>query len=648
MFKKKQKAEFIRAVRTGLEVIRRTTPVTAVEWADKHYYLSAGSSYKAGKWKTVPNQVAILNAMGNEEIDEVNWLKSARVGYTKLLCCVIGFFIEHKNRNVCAWQPDDGLRDRFSKRHIAPMLKDVDALRKIFPHAGKKHPDNTKDAKVFSNENTLLLLGAKAAKNFREFSVDAVIYDELSKMDRNIEQEGSPLSLGDTRIEGSPFGKSIRGSTPGVKGDCQITEAVEGVQHLFKRKIPCPECGEFQVLEFGSKDSEFGLKWNSKLAAHEKPESAFYVCKHNQCAFKYADMVEADYKGYWESDAGLITYDGLNFFDTNMQPAPTPARVAFFLWSIYSHFSPWSTIVKKFEKTKTSIEELITFVNTTLGEAWEMPGSKQDDTVLYQRREHYKFQVPKGVHILCGTVDVQQDRLEILITGFGDGEVNQEEAWSIKHHVINGDTASPIVWAAFEKFMSQEYSHELGYKTTVPLFLIDAGDGNMSETVYTFCKKHERNCRPIFGSSQRLKPIVNSVIKKNKNGVFLHEIGTDTAKTSLYSRLKNYEPGEGYIHFPVADDHPQRYFEQLCSSRLISKKVAGRVLQVWSEGNRRNEILDLWVYALACLKVLYQVTGLSMTDLKLRSEELAACAKAQTKPATKTKKRKVRSKGIHG
>ena len=648
MFKLRQKKEFAKAVHAGLNVIYRQPPLTAVEWADENFYLSPESSYTKGKWKTVPNQVAILNSMCNDDIEEVNWLKSARVGYTKLLCIAIGYFIEHKNRNVAAWQPDDGLRDRFSKKHINPMIRDVAPLKEIFPYVGKKHPDNTKDSKVFLNQHTLFLLGAKAAKNFREISVDVSIFDELSKMDRNVEGEGSPLSLGDKRLEGSVFGKSIRGSTPGIKGECQITEAAENADHFFRRKIPCPHCGEYQELEFGGKDKGYGLKWDNSLPKNEQPKSVHYVCPHNGCIFYYADMVEADYDGYWESDQGLVTKDGIKFFDLKGKRAETPERVAWFLWSAYSHFAPWTKIVKDWNKAQGSIEALATFVNTTLGEAWEIPGSKQDHDELFKRREHYKEIIPKGTHILCGQVDVQVDRLEALIIGFGDGESTQEEAWSIKHHVISGDTSQPIVWREFEKYMVKEHPHELGYKTTVPMWLIDSSDGNMMEVVYNFCKKHERNCRPIKGSSQRLKPIVNKVIKKNKDGVFLHEIGTDTAKTILYSRLKNLNPGEGYIHFPVSDDHNERYFEQLCSSKLIQKKKNGKLIRVWDEGSRRNEILDLWVYGFACLKVLYQVTGMTMEDFKSRSLDLAHSAIANKEPETYGRSRRVRSKGING
>lgn len=64
----------------------------------------------------------------------------------------------------------------------------------------------------------------------------------LAAFDHDIEKEGSPLVLGDKRIEGSTFPKSIRGSTPKIrgpidKGGCQIEGAVQKSWSRGRRHI---------------------------------------------------------------------------------------------------------------------------------------------------------------------------------------------------------------------------------------------------------------------------------------------------------------------------------------------------------------------------------------------------------------------------
>ncbi|MDH5023466.1 phage terminase large subunit family protein [Enterobacter asburiae] len=91
------------SARSGLRSLYRPEPQTAVEWADENYYLPKESAYQEGRWETLPFQRAIMNAMGNDYIREVNVVKSARVGYSKMLLGVYAYFIQHKQRNSLIW-----------------------------------------------------------------------------------------------------------------------------------------------------------------------------------------------------------------------------------------------------------------------------------------------------------------------------------------------------------------------------------------------------------------------------------------------------------------------------------------------------------------------------------------------------------------
>ncbi|AYN26714.1 phage terminase large subunit family protein [Buttiauxella sp. 3AFRM03] len=257
------------AAAAGLASLRRPLPMTAVEWADDCYYLPKESSYNTGAWITLPFQVAIMNAMGNDGIRTVNFIKSARVGYTKMLLAAMAYFVEYKTCNCLMFQPTDADAENFMKSHVEPTIREVPALKLLAPWYGRKHRDNTLSMKRFSHGMGLWCLGGKAAKNYREKSVDAVMYDELAAFDADIEKEGSPTQLGDKRIEGSIWPKSIRGSTPKIKDSCQIEKAARESDHLLRFHIPCPHCGEKQFLKWGDDETPYGLKWGPG-----KPESA--------------------------------------------------------------------------------------------------------------------------------------------------------------------------------------------------------------------------------------------------------------------------------------------------------------------------------------------------------------------------------------
>ena len=333
-------------VRAGLRSLFRPEPQTAVEWADANYYLPKESAYQEGRWETLPFQRAIMNAMGSDYIREVNVVKSARVGYSKMLLGVYAYFIEHKQRNTLIWVPTDGDAENFMKTHVEPTIRDIPSLLALAPWYGKKHRDNTLTMKRFSNGRGFWCLGGKAAKNYREKSVDVAGYDELAAFDEDIEQEGSPTFLGDKRIEGSVWPKSIRGSTPKVRGTCQIERAASESPHFMRFHVACPHCGEEQYLKFGDKETPFGLKWTP-----DDPSSVFYLCEHNACVIRQQELDFTDARYICEK-TGIWTRDGILWFSSSGEEIEPPDSVTFHIWTAYSPFTTWVQIVKDWMKTK--------------------------------------------------------------------------------------------------------------------------------------------------------------------------------------------------------------------------------------------------------------------------------------------------------
>ncbi|HAJ6869385.1 TPA: phage terminase large subunit family protein [Escherichia coli] len=333
-------------VRAGLRSLFRPEPQTAVEWADANYYLPKESAYQEGRWETLPFQRAIMNAMGSDYIREVNVVKSARVGYSKMLLGVYAYFIEHKQRNTLIWLPTDGDAENFMKTHVEPTIRDIPSLLALAPWYGKKHRDNTLTMKRFTNGRGFWCLGGKAAKNYREKSVDVAGYDELAAFDDDIEQEGSPTFLGDKRIEGSVWPKSIRGSTPKVRGTCQIERAASESPHFMRFHVACPHCGEEQYLKFGDKETPFGLKWTP-----DDPSSVFYLCEHNACVIRQQELDFTDARYICEK-TGIWTRDGILWFSSSGEEIEPPDSVTFHIWTAYSPFTTWVQIVKDWMKTK--------------------------------------------------------------------------------------------------------------------------------------------------------------------------------------------------------------------------------------------------------------------------------------------------------
>ena len=633
-----------KAVRLGLQGMYKEPPLTAVEWADKHFYMSSESSYNEGKWTTDPFQVAILNAMGNDLIAVVNFVKSARIGYTKLLLANIGYKVQHKRRNVMMWSPTDPDAEDISKSHVNGLIRDVPVVRELAPWFGRKHSDNTLDQKMFANRKTLWVRGGKASRNYREKSADEVIYDELSNFDADVEGEGDPVTLGDKRLDGAVYPKSIRGSTPKKAGTCQVSKAASESPIRLRFHIECPHCRGEQTLKFGGKDCDYGLKWEKDSLG--EPVKAWYLCEHCKACFFHPDMVEASRTGRWICEVtGIWTRNSMDWFDAEGEPIRTPRSIAFYCWAIYSTWSTWLKIATEFLKIKGDREKLITFTNTTLGEVWEETQDKVEWDALYGRREVWASQVPHRAVVLTGGIDTQDDRYEGRVWAWGPGE----EVWLVHRFILMGDPASEELRRKVGIELQRQFARADGLLMKVDRWAWDSG-GHYTDEVYGESRKHGVLwVIPTKGANVYGKPIASMPRTKNaKSKVYLTEIGTDNAKELIYSRLKlaldtaKSQAGEaqpGVIHLPANDDVcDESEVRQLTAEVKVPKVTGGKRVLRWDNQGRRNEALDCFVGALAALRISQQRFGLDLDLLAAQPQPGGdSAADTEDRPRAKSK-----------
>ncbi|EGO6101021.1 phage terminase large subunit family protein [Escherichia coli] len=600
------------AIATGLVSLNIPVPLTTVQWADQYYYLPKESSYTPGQWETLPFQVAIMNSMGNDRIRTVNLIKSARVGYTKMLLGVEAYFIEHKSRNSLLFQPTDSAAEDFMKSHVEPTIRDVPVLLELAPWFGRKHRDNTLTLKRFSSGVGFWCLGGAAAKNYREKSVDVVCYDELSSFEPDVEKEGSPTLLGDKRIEGSVWPKSIRGSTPKIKGFCQIEKAANESAHFMRFYVPCPHCGEAQYLKFGDDATPFGLKWEKG-----KPETVYYLCEHNGCVIRQSELDQTD--GRWICDnTGMWTRDGLTFYSAGDEEIPPPRSISYHIWTAYSPFTTWVQIVYDWLDALKDPNGVKTFINTTLGEPYEEAvAEKLSFELLLEKVCHYDAQVPLRVVYLTAGIDSQKNRYEIYVWGWAPGE----EAFLIDKQIIMGRPEDEDTLKRVDAVIRKKYRHADGTEISISRVCWDTG-GIDQDIVYQRSRKHGTFfVLPIKGASVYGKPVITMPKKRNQRGVFLCEVGSDTVKEMLYARfalpvVSASEVAPYTFRFP---DNPDIFSDveakQLVAEELVEKVVNGRVKLQWDARKRRNEALDCLVYAYAALRISVQRWQLDLDAL---------------------------------
>lgn len=551
------------------------------DWSDRYRYLSRESSAEAGKWNTdrAPYQREMMDAVNDPRLEMIVVMSSAQIGKTEIINNIVGYYIHQDPSPMLVVQPTEKLGESWSTDRLAPMLRDSLVLSNLVKDPRTRDSGNKILYKRFAGGH-ITIAGSNSPSSLASRPVRIVLCDEVDRYPASSGSEGDPVNLAKKRATTFWNRKIILTSTPTIK-DLSRIEAAYLQSDQRKYYLPCPYCSEFQTLKWSQ------IKWDkikNSDKSIDKSETACYVCEVNGCVIENSEKQSMLARGEWRAENAKA--DNINI-------------AGFHLNELYSPWVSWSKIVAEFLKAKLLPETLKTWVNTTLGETWEERGETIEEESLLARKENWGDLVPSGVIIITAGIDVQKDRLEVEIVGFGVGF----ESWSLDYRVIHGDPAREDVWKDLDAILEKPLKHEYGMMMRIASVCVDSG-GHHTGDVYAYCKKRQlRRVFAIKGSSIPAKPIVSKPTTSNRMKVKLFSVGTDTAKEMIYSRLKITEPGVGYCHFP--SDRDEQYFKQLTAEKIVTRYHKGFPVRRFEKPEgRRNEALDCRVYALAALHII--------------------------------------------
>lgn len=569
----------------ALSILRKAASLAAPppnlkisQWADQFRQLSSEASAEPGKWLTdrAPYQREIMDAMCDPLIEAVVVMSSAQIGKTEILNNVAGYHIHLDPAPILLLQPTLEMAEAWSKDRFAPMLRDTTALRGLVRDPRSRDSGNTLLHKRFPGGH-ITMAGANSPASLASRPIRLVLCDEVDRYPVSAGAEGDPVSLARKRSTTFWNRKLLLTSTPTIKGASRIESAFEqSDQRRFN--VVCSHCGERQVLKWQQ------VRWQTdpEKEGDEKhqPSTAVYVCEHNGCIITDSDKLEMLAGGIWIAEA------------------PFNGTAGFHINELYSPWVTFAQMVAEFLKAKKLPETLKTWVNTSLGETWEEAGETVDADILLQRKENWGTEAPEEVVVVTAGVDVQGDRVEIEVKGWGVGE----ESWSLDYRQFFGDPAQDAVWKELDTFLQRPIKSKTGLYLNIACTCIDSG-GHHTQAVYEFCKTRAvRGVFAIKGMNTPNKPLVGRPSRNNRHKLRFYPLGVDTAKEVVFSRLRITEPGPGYYHFPTERD--REYFLQLTGEKQVTRFTKGAARREWVKIRARNEALDCNVYALAGLKLL--------------------------------------------
>jgi phage terminase large subunit GpA-like protein len=542
--------------------------LTVSEWADRNRIVPSYSA-EPGPWRTdrTPYLREIMDALGDPTVERVCFMKCARIGGTEAGLNIIGYFIDQDPSPVMIVQPTvDDAKD-FSKEQLAPSIESTPCLSAKVREPRAKDSGNTIVSKAFAG-GAIFLVGANSPRGFRRRTVRVLDLEEIDGYPASAGTEGDQIKLAIRRTATFAHRRKIyMNSTPTLKGDSKIAEEYEASdQRRFQ--VPCPHCDTPQVLIWKH------LRWEEG-----KPETAAYACESCGTMIQEHEKYAMLAAGVW-----VPTY-------------PERRERGYHINALYSPWVSWTELVREWLEAQGNVLKLQVFINTALGEVWEERGPL-DSNALLGRREDYGAACPMEVRALTAGVDVQDDRIEVTVWGWGAGE----EVWRLSHQIIAGDPDQGDVWRQLDDIRAHAWPRADG--TALRLWSTGVDCGAHAEAVYRYCKaRYQQRVYAVRGASKPGEPVApRKASRNNKYGCPIFYVGTDAAKDVWYARLRRTEPGAGYVHFDLETEAD--YLEQLTSERRVRHEIGGRITRRYEVvTGRRNEALDCAVYALAALYI---------------------------------------------
>jgi len=590
-------------------------PPLISQWVQGRRVLPPGTPFP-GPWDNAktPYFVEIMDCLSpTSPVQHAILMKSRKIGATTMAENVVGYFIANPSPIEYVTATQELAKDWATSKLPAMLssckLQDRITTSNVENAKSRRTGDTTFRKEYFGGVLDITSFEAKKAQRAGDFRV--LIRDEidgvraqLSSGEGNVLEvnEGHTMSWGDRK-------KIFDFSSPTTEADSNIWQYfLIGDQRKYH--VPCPHCDAGQELLFGNPFGEDATDYGLKPIFNDDGDcvDSYYLCRQCHRQIKNHQKTLMLINGLWVPS----------------RQTSDPTYRSYHLSSLYSppDMFSWTALYKKYLKSiedpdniddgRRSFENLylgIPFKESGLRPKIDNPGDRVGD---YDRGT-----IPDGVIYLTMAVDVQSGkknpRLEMEILGVGLGY----RTWSIDYLIFEGSVDHPEdgAWVALHDWIinKSQFTDGFGRYFRPMIGFVDAGDGNMMETVYQFCAAHKglfpsKGQQTIRASHEKKDsgddPLRNEMkygfTRIGQSDRFLYRISTNHYKRIIYANLQvERVEGDGaqrahFCDFP--NDYGQEYFDGLLSEEL---RADGAYYKI----HTRNEPLDLRVYALAASDV---------------------------------------------
>jgi phage terminase large subunit GpA-like protein len=502
-----------------------------------------------------------------------------------------------------SWAKDELAETIAANKYISDVLEKVG--KKNDPYLFKKWPGGS-----------LITRGGASGTSYAKISAAVLLVDDADRFQMNIGGtsgkkskigEGNPLKLLSDRVSGR-FGdyKLFVNSSPKAEGESIIWPAFKKTDqnHFF---VPCPKCGLFQIWEF-----------ENLVIPHDEyllTEEPYILCQNSDCNHriyerqKYKVLQGGEYRP---------TAQGIEKLAAGYRVSSLYSLLGY---PFEKYAQDWLSASKIYDESGDDSEK-IRHRNSKQAKPWKKRvGKTIKHSGLFASREDLDI-LPADCAILAAGVDIQDDRIECQVIGFGESNT-----FFIDHLKFPGDprirlgeSGSP--WDYLQDFLLNKRYKNI-FEADQPIYSLAVDVNFLKDPAKDFLTRVEKMYfQEIFGvfGRETTKASINFIqsATKDVDGWESWGLFVNIKKKALYNLFELHLKGGGGLRFSNRPVFSEKWFKQLTIEKPDDKGVYKK-----PHDHARNEALDCCIYAHAALILITKEFsgGINYEDFKKWNEK---------------------------
>lgn len=434
----------------------------------------------------------------------------------------------------------------------------------------------------------------------------AVRFGHAAEIDKyehlSTSKEADPLELFDERFKEFPTHKKLKESTPALKHSSRIERGrLESSNAQFF--VPCPHCGRYQILAMGDGKRPGGIVWEHDPSGrpdhHLARRTAHYVCAH--CEEEIDDAARGPMMrgGVWIPEGagcdddkaaaaavrqrkfGRPLWRGWKDADwLKGEPLRDDRDYGAQLSSLYALSRTWGDIAAKHVASEARPHLRRNFVNSWLGQTWELVRRQQTWETLGDRLMRFEYErgvVPPAYTVVVAAVDKQEHHFVAVVDAWTSGQTS---------HTIDyfeAESESELL-----ELLGREYRGANGTRHRIALTLIDTGF--RPKGVYELCERAKKRGLMLIPCRGATRSLGVTHLKKRlgkdtaKPGAPYVLVDTISTQDWIERQLHEIPPGQagGTTLFRASLIEHKDFLEQLLNEAPVQRP------------DQRNQVRETW------------------------------------------------------